>query len=122
MRQSDPAREELADLDCVDLWDPMVFRNGDPHAIWHAMRKRSPVHWQQVDDTGFWSVTRYRDVEAVLRDYRTFTSEGGTLLSLLGRPDPASRQQLSATDPPRHTDMRKPLQRLLTGRTAAQHR
>lgn len=122
MRQSDPAREELADLDSVDLRDPMVFRNGDPHAIWYAMRKRSPVHWQQVDDTGFWSVTRYRDVEAVLRDYRTFTSEGGTLLSLLGRPDPASRQQLSATDPPRHTDMRKPLQRLLTGRTAAQYR
>jgi surfactin synthase thioesterase subunit/cytochrome P450 len=118
MRLSHPTDPDAVDL---DLRDPATFRHGDPHAVWHAMRHRDPVHWQPVGDTGFWSVTRYRDVEAVLRDTRTFTSEGGTLLTLLGEPDPASRQQLSTTDPPRHTQMRAPLQKLLVGRTAERH-
>ncbi|GIE99530.1 cytochrome P450 [Paractinoplanes rishiriensis] len=118
--RSDP---DSVDLDAADLADPATFRDGDPHAIWWAMRERDPVHWHPPtpDRIGFWSVTRYPDVEAVLRDHRAFTSEGGTLLTLLGQPDPASRQQLSATDPPRHTRMRAPLQRLLTGRDTQQH-
>lgn len=122
MRQSYPADLDAVDLDTVDLRDPALYRHGDPHAVWHVMRERDPVHWQRVGDSGFWSVTRYRDIETVLRDHRTFTSEGGTLLSLLGQGDPASRQQLSTTDPPRHTEMRAPLQRCLVGRTADRHR
>ena len=121
MLLSVPGDAEAIDLDAVDLRDPQLYRLGDPHALWHAMRHRDPVRWQAAGDTGFWSITRYRDVVTVLRDTGTFTSEGGTLLTLLGQQDPASRQQLSATDPPRHTQMRQPLQRLLTGRAATQH-
>lgn len=123
MRQTPGVDLGCVDLDAADLADPFTFRDGDPHAIWAAMRDRDPVHWHPPvgDRIGFWSVTRYRDVEAVLRDHRAFTSEGGTLLTLLGQPDPASRQQLSATDPPRHTHMRAPLQRLLAGGGAQQH-
>lgn len=123
MRHPASVEPGAVDLATVDLRDPDLYRHGDPHAVWHAMRERDPVHWQETGPgTGFWSVTRYRDVETVLRDARTFTSEGGTLLTLLGQPDPASRQQLSTTDPPRHTEMRAPLQRLLVGRTADRHR
>ncbi|MEV5539738.1 cytochrome P450 [Saccharopolyspora shandongensis] len=123
MRHSHPTDPHAIDLDAVDLRDPALYRNGDPHAVWHAMRHRDPVRWQPIGQgSGFWSVTRYHDIVAVLRDHATFTSEGGTLLTLLGQPDPASRQQLSATDPPRHTEMRAPLQRLLVGRTADRHR
>lgn len=122
MRHTHPTDPDAVDLAAVDLRDPELFRHGDPHAVWHAMRHRDPVHWQPVGaDGGFWSVTRYRDVETVLRDAHTYTSEGGTLLTLLGQPDPASRQQLSTTDPPRHTQMRAPLQKLLVGRTADRH-
>jgi cytochrome P450 len=122
MRHTTPTDPYQVDLDAVDLSDPELFRSGDPHAVWHALRHRDPVRWQPAGDTGFWSVTRYRDVETVLRDTGTYTSEGGTLLTLLGRPDPASRQQLSTTDPPRHTQMRRPLQRLLVGSTPDEHR
>lgn len=123
MRHSHPTDPYAVDLDAVNLSDPALYKHGDPHAVWHAMRVRAPVHWQPVESgTGFWSITRYHDVDAVLKDYRTFTSEGGTLLTLLGKGDPASRQQLSATDPPRHTEMRAPLQRLLVGRTADRYR
>jgi cytochrome P450 len=121
MRHTRPIDPYAVDLDSVDLTDPALYKHGDPHAVWHAMRVREPVRWQAVGATGFWSVTRYADVDAVLRDYRTFTSEGGTLLNLLGTPDPASRSQLSVTDPPRHTEMRAPLQRFLAGRTPDRH-
>jgi cytochrome P450 len=124
MRHSHPTDPYAVDLDDVDLADPHTFREGDPHAVWFAMRERDPVHWHKPAGdraTGYWSITRYRDIEAVLRDHRTFTSAGGTLLHLLGTPDPASGRQLSATDPPRHTRMRAPLQRLLAGRSADRH-
>lgn len=123
MRLTRPTGQEPVDLKTVDLVDPAVHGLGDPHAIWHAMRQREPVHWQEVDgDLGYWSTTLYDDVARVLRDHTTFTSEHGTLLNLLGKKDPASRQQLPATDPPRHTQMRSPVQRALNGRILERHR
>jgi cytochrome P450 len=101
-----------------DLVAPGLYGTGDPHRIWRRMRRGSPVSWQPVDDGGFWSVTRYHDVERVLRDHGTFTSERGSLLNLLGRDDPAGGRQMAVTDPPRHTRMRAPLQRALSIRNA----
>jgi cytochrome P450 len=123
MRLTRPTGQEPVDLKQVDLVDSVMHGEGDPHAVWHAMREREPVHWQQVDaDHGYWSTTTYDDVSRVLRDYTVFTSEHGTLLNLLGRRDPASGQQLPATDPPRHTLMRSPVQRALNGRILERHR
>ena len=123
MRLTHPTGDEPVDLDEVDLIDPVVHAQGDPHAIWLAMRTHDPVHWQQVrPDLGFWSATTFTDVERVLRDHTAFTSEHGTLLNLLGRQDPAGGRQLPATDPPRHTRMRSPIQRALSGRMVEEHR
>jgi len=107
-----------AGLAGVDLADPDLYATGDPHAVWRGLRARDPVHWQPPtgDRPGFWSVTRYTDVDRVLSDHATFTSERGTLLNLLGRPDPAAGRQLAATDPPRHDRMRAPLQQALSPR------
>jgi cytochrome P450 len=123
MRLTHPSGEDTIDLDTVDLIDPVVHAQGDPHAIWHAMRTHEPVHWQQVrPDLGFWSATTFDDVATVLRDHTAFTSEHGTLLNLLGRQDPAGGRQLPATDPPRHTRMRSPMQRALNGPVVEGHR
>ncbi|MEU7581160.1 cytochrome P450 [Streptomyces sp. NPDC041068] len=106
----------------VNLADPDLYAEGDPHAAWRTLRERAPVHWQPVSDTlGFWSVTRYADVERVLEDHASFTSEQGTLLSLLGRDDPAAGRQMAVTDPPRHDRMRAPLHRALRLRSAEAH-
>ncbi len=123
MRLTHPTGDEAIDLDKVDLFDPVVHAEGDPHAIWLAMRTHDPVHWQQLrPDLGFWSATAFDDVARVLRDHTAFTSEHGTLLNLLGRKDPAGGKQLPATDPPRHTRMRSPIQRALNGRAVEGHR
>ncbi|MFD9187421.1 cytochrome P450 [Streptomyces phaeochromogenes] len=123
MRLTHPTGDEAIDLEKVDLVDPVLHAEGDPHAIWLAMRIHDPVHWQQIrPDLGFWSATAFDHVARVLRDHTAFTSEHGTLLNLLGRKDPAGGKQLPATDPPRHTRMRSPIQRALNGRAVEGHR
>lgn len=115
------------DLKAVDLADPGLYADGDPHLLWRELRRREPVRWQPVNvpdrprARGFWAVTRYADVDRVLSDFRCFTSERGTLLNLLGRDDPARGRQLAATDPPRHDAMRLPLQRAMNAKSVAAH-
>ncbi|NUR70389.1 MAG: cytochrome P450 [Hamadaea sp.] len=109
--------------DLLDLADPDLYASGRAHAVFHDLRETDPVHWQPPtpDRPGFWSVTKYADVNRVLSDYETFTSERGTLLNLLGRPDPAAGRQLAATDPPRHDHMRAPVQQALNARAVDLH-
>jgi cytochrome P450 len=120
MKLTVPTGEEPIDLGAVDLFDPHLYGRGDPHPIWHAMRERAPVHRQELPDgRGFWSVTKYADVNDVLRDHTRFTSSRGTLLSILGGTDPAGGKMMAATDPPRHGALREPLNRVLSHRALA---
>lgn len=97
----------------IDLFDPHVHAEGDPHAVWTHLRAHAPLHRQTLPDgRAFWSVTRYHDACRVLSDHREFTSERGSLLHQLGRRDAAGGRMLVATDPPRHTELRRPLNRL----------
>ncbi|WP_157494671.1 cytochrome P450 [Kutzneria sp. 744] len=81
------------------------------------MREHAPLHRQELPDGRvFYSVTRYEDACRVLGDHRKFTSEGGSLLNQLGHGDAAAGKMLAATDPPRHGELRRPLNSLFTGR------
>lgn len=103
----------------TSLVAPVLYSQGAPHTLWAALRRDAPVIRQTLPDgRAFWSVTSYREVTKVLRDAITFTSQRGTLLYLLGRSDPAGGSQLAATDPPRHTMLRAPLQRALASKPA----
>jgi cytochrome P450 len=109
------------DLDSLDLLDPRIYSNGDPHAIWAAMRERAPLHRQVLPDgREFWSVTRHEDVKSVLGDHVHYTSARGTILSILGGVDPASGKMMAASDPPVHTAIRTPMHKLFTTRAAWQ--
>lgn len=105
------------DLDGVDLFDLDLYSSGDPHPIWDVMREKAPLHHQVLPDgREFWSVTRYEDVCRVLGDHREFTSERGTVPTHLGTDDVAAGVLLTSTDPPRHTEVRRPLGSKLTMR------
>lgn len=117
MRISVPVEGQDIDLDAVDLFDPRLYATGDPHPVWHALRQRAPVHRQTLPDgRSFWSVTKYHDVNDVLRDHTRFTSTKGTLLSILGAQDPAGGKMMAASDPPTHTAMREPLMKVMSHR------
>ncbi|CAM4456885.1 cytochrome P450 [Nocardia ninae] len=116
-RTADPDPDPDIDLAEVDLSDLDCFTSGDPHAIWAQLRRRAPAHRRQLPDgRAFWSITRYHDVRAVLRDHTRFTSSRGTLLSILGGTDPAGGKMMAASDPPVHTAMREPLSKALSPR------
>jgi cytochrome P450/acyl carrier protein len=103
-----------------DLSDPTLYAEGRQYAAWAWLRENDPVRWQPLrdrgDGIGFWAVTRYADVQRVIRDHELFTSERGTLVNILGKGDPAAGAQLAATDPPQHDRLRAPLQRALGAR------
>lgn len=110
-----PARD--VDLDTLDLFDLDLYSTGDPHPVWDVMRERAPLHHQVLPDgREFWSVTRYEDVRRVLSDHREFTSERGTVPTHLGTDDAAAGVLMTSTDPPRHTEVRRPLNAKLTAR------
>jgi cytochrome P450 len=92
----------------VDLTDTELHRSGDIFAVWQQLRDKAPVAWHPEGEyPGFWSVARYDDVRAVLRDAESFSSAQGILL----RPrahglDPGRGRTLALTDQPRHRALR----------------
>ncbi|MFD4757012.1 cytochrome P450 [Streptomyces sp. NPDC058426] len=120
MRITVPPQRPDVDLEKIDLFDPGLYADGDPHPIWKVMRAQAPVHHQVLPDgRAFWSVTRYADACRVLDDHTDFTSQRGTLLSALDLGDPAGGKMMAATDPPRHSAMRDPLARALAPKALA---
>jgi cytochrome P450 len=122
MKMPELVHPDEIDLDAVDLTDPRLYSEGDAHSIWRALRLRDPVRWHPTTGSlGFWSVSRFAEGDRVLRDHICFTSQRGTLLTLLGKDDPAGGRQMAATDPPRHTRMREPVQRALAVKSVSRH-
>ncbi|WP_128801712.1 MULTISPECIES: cytochrome P450 [unclassified Streptomyces] len=107
----------------ADLLDSAYYASGDPHALWAHLRENSPAHRCDPGDgrEPFWVLTRYDDVHRVLRDHPTFSSRRGTMLCIidLSMPDIASDDMMPDTDPPRHRQLREPLNRALTPRAVA---
>ena len=64
-------------LSDVDLTDLDYFVKNEAWGMFDTLRAEDPLHWQDEQDSdghGFWSVTRYDDIEMVNKDGETFTS------------------------------------------------
>jgi len=105
--------------DRIDIYSPDTYVDGPPHEVFEQLRRRDPVHWQDMPDgTGYWAVLRHADVVRVSRDPRVFSaSRGGVILEDL---DPETLEQmrhmLLAMDPPGHVAYRRPLAPSFTAR------
>src|SRR4051794_4952110 len=88
--------------------DNDAFAERVPHDTFTLMRQQAPVHWYDWEyGNGFWCITRYDDVVAVLKDWRTFSSEtGATALEDLDRDQIEARKSMLDTDPPKHSSLR----------------
>jgi cytochrome P450 len=75
----------------------------DPEGLYGRLRESCPVA-HSASYGGFWAVTRYRDVQRVMRDPATFSSSKGIIIPR----NPASgRRPPLHYDPPEHTAYRK---------------
>ncbi len=108
----------------IDLSDPENFLEGTPHHWFKELREKDPVHWHEENEgTGFWCITKYRDLIHVSRNPLLFSSRvGGTQLR---DPSPEEREFIERRgrmpimlmmDPPQHGKFRRIVQRSFTPR------
>ena len=105
-----PTPVPLADVDLADL---DVFERNEAWGMFDTLRREAPVHWNPEPDgnAGFWSITRYADIERVDKDPETFTSTKFTNLEEPPEEYQDRRRSMLETDGPRHQALRKLLQR-----------
>ena len=67
--------------DIFDFKDPDIWQRGVPHDQIAAIRRQSPVYWnEEADGAGFWAVLRYEDIFNVSRNpvlFSSATANGG---------------------------------------------
>lgn len=88
------------------------FYFGDPHATYQVLRAQSPVYWHE--GARCWVLTKYADIETASKDAATFSVGSGVLLTdilkkhdFLSQMYPEGSENVSTSDPPRHTQIRK---------------
>jgi cytochrome P450 len=98
----------------VDLSDDDSFANGYPHEYFTWLRANDPVFWHEPtkmtpDGEGFWVVSRYADVNAIMMDPKTYSSDkagqrsgGGTAI----KDEVSAGKVLNQTDDPYHRRLR----------------
>jgi cytochrome P450 len=106
------------DLSKVDLTDLEYFKDGLPHQLFDRMRAEASPHWNALDgdEPGFWSFTKFADIQAISRDSATFSSaRGGVFATTRGAaPVEVLREVILGMDPPRHTQIRNIVQAVFT--------
>ena len=98
----------------LDIVSHDVYEAAAPHDAYDRFRSEAPVAWVNEGahnghhGAGFWSLTRWADVVAVHKDWRTYSSElGGTEIEELAADALVARKTMLETDPPRHTRLRQ---------------
>ena len=89
----------------------------DPYPLWRRMRDERPLYRNEEHD--FWALSRFDDIEACERDWRTFSSARGAELGLIRSGLPMPSGNIAFEDPPTHRIHRSLLSRLFTAERIA---
>jgi cytochrome P450 len=98
------------DLLSVDLLDYDLFADHEPWEVFELLQREAPVyHHPEPGGRGFWALTKYDDVLAVLRDTKTFSSEVGGAATIEDLPEDVleARRNFLEFDPPKHGRYRR---------------
>jgi cytochrome P450 len=98
------------------LYDPFAGTiQDDPYPSYAALLERAPVFHNEEQE--FFALSRFGDVQAAFRDWKTFSSSGGvTVDELLAITGPS----LLTTDPPRHDGLRDVIKHVFRPRSLAE--
>ena len=101
-------------------WWPLSRRYiADPYPVYRKLRERDPLHWSIL--TRQVVVSRYQDVDRILRDHRSFSND--LRKGQASNDSIAARRQLKPSmlslDPPDHTRLRRLVNRAFTPRQVA---
>lgn len=92
-------------LDDIDVSSPALYASDSWAPVFARLRRERPIHYCAASPYGpYWSITRFRDIQAIELDYATYSSDsarGGI------RIDNRLRDSFISSDPPRHTIERK---------------
>ena len=96
-------------LDEIDLSSHDAFVEEVPTLGVPELRERDPVHWQAepTPNRGFWAVTRFHDIEEILRDTKRFSSARGVTLEEQTEEEVEARASMIDMDPPKHSRLRR---------------
>lgn len=111
-------------LEPVDLLDHDLFADHEPWEVFDRLQREAPVyHHPEPDGRGFWALTKYDDVVAVLRDTKTFSSETGGAATIEDLPEDvlAARRNFLEFDPPKHGRYRRLISRNFTPGAVGQY-
>ena len=108
-----------ATMESVDLLDYDLFADHEPWEVFELLQREAPVYRHpEPDGRGFWALTKYDDVLAVLRDTKTYSSEVGGAATIEDLPEDvlAARRNFLEFDPPKHGRYRRLISRQFTPR------
>jgi cytochrome P450 len=89
----------------------------DPYPVYRRLRDEAPLY--RNEELGFYAVSRFADVSAVLQDFRTYSSAKGDILEIIKADLEIPSGMLIFEDPPMHPVHRKMLSRLFTPKAVA---
>ena len=99
-------------------YNPLSARMArDPYPLYAELRARDPVHHSRLLDA--WVFSRHADVDAILRDFRRFSSDQRKRdpgLRRRGRSLPLPEPTILFLDPPDHTRLRSLVNKAFTPR------
>ena len=100
-----------------DLFDLDLFADGPPHDVFRRLRAEAPVCFlPEPDGPGYWGVFCYDDVFEVSRHPHVFGSHPNTMIKDSEGDDAGTGEIMLNQDPPRHTQLRKLVNRGFTPR------
>jgi cytochrome P450 len=94
----------------VDLLDHDLFADHEPWEAFELLQREAPVYFHpEPGGRGFWALTKYDDVLAVVRDAKTFSNEIGGSATIADLPEDvlSARRNFLEYDPPRHGRYRR---------------
>lgn len=93
-------------LETLDPSDGRLFQNEWHFDYFQRLREEDPVHWSPTGPTGgYWSITKYKDILEVDKDFKTFSSARDIVIG--DQPDDFLPTNFIAKDPPEHDVQRK---------------